>query len=60
MWYNIMSHMQHINDQSFNSNLTGKEYKTITFDRLSCGFTNVIYAIHCVHYGLVYVGETGR
>ena len=40
--------------------MTGKEYKTISYDRLSCGFTNVIYGIHCVHCGLVYVGETGR
>ena len=49
-----------INDQSFKSNLTGKEYKTIIYNRLLCGFTNVIYGIHCVHCGLVYVGETGR
>ena len=35
-----------INDQSFKSNLTGKEYKTISYDRLSCGSTNVIYGIH--------------
>ena len=49
-----------IDDQSFKSNLTGKEYKTISYDRLSCGSTNVIYGIHCVHCGLVYVGETGR
>ena len=49
-----------INDQSFKSNLTGIEYKTISYDRLSCGSTNVIYGIHCVHCGLVYVGETGR
>ena len=49
-----------INDQSFESNLTGREYKTISYDRLSCGSTNVIYGIHCVHCGLVYVGETGR
>ena len=49
-----------IKDQSFKSNLTGKEYKTISYDRLSCGSTNVIYVIHCVHCGLVYVGETGR
>ena len=34
-----------INDQSFKSNLTGKEYKIISYDRLSCGFTNVIYGI---------------
>ena len=53
MWHNI-------NDQSFKSNLTGREYKTISYDRLSCGSTNVIYGIHCVHCGLVYVGETGR
>ena len=49
-----------INDQSFKSNLTGREYKTISYDRLSCGSTNVIYGIHCVHCDLVYVGETGR
>ena len=40
--------------------LTGKEYKTISYDRLACGSTNVIYGIHCVHCGLVYAGETGR
>ena len=28
--------------------------------RLSCGSTNIIDGIHCVHRGLVYVGETGR
>ena len=49
-----------INDQSFKSNLTGKEYKAISYDRLSCVSTNVIYGIHFVHCGLVYVGETGR
>ena len=49
-----------IDDQSFKSNLTGKEYKTISYDRLSCGSTNVIYGIHCVHYGLVYLGETEK
>ena len=42
-----------INDQSFKSNLTDKEYKTISYDRLSCGSTDVIYRIHCVHCGLV-------
>ena len=49
-----------IDDQSFKSNLTSKEYKTISYDRLSYGSTNVIYEIHCVHCGLVYFGETGR
>ena len=48
-----------VNSQSFKSNLTGKEYKTIGYDRLSFGSTDVIYGIHCVHCGLVYVGETG-
>ena len=42
-----------INDQSFKSNLTGKEYKTVSYGRLSCGLL-------CAHCGLVYVGETGR
>ena len=32
-----------INDQSFKSNLTSKECKAISYDRLSCGSTNVIY-----------------
>ena len=35
-----------INDQSFKSNLTGKEYKTISYDRLSCASKNLIYGIH--------------
>ena len=50
----------YINDQSFKSNLTGKEYKTISYDRLSCASKNIIYGIHCVHCGLVYVSEIGR
>ena len=29
------------NEQSFKSNLTGKEYKTISYDRLSCGSTHL-------------------
>ena len=53
-------HVTHATYSSFKSNFTGKEYKTISYDRLSCGSTNVIYGIHCVHCGLVYVGETGR
>ena len=40
--------------------LTGKEYKTTAYDKLSCGSSNIIYGIHCLHCGLVYVGETGR
>ena len=51
---------QFISNQSFKSNLTGKEYKTTTYDKLSCGSSNIIYGIHCIHCGLVYVGETGR
>ena len=31
-----------INDQSFKKNLAGNKYKTISYDRLSCGSTNVI------------------
>ena len=49
-----------VSDQTFRSNLAGKEYKTITYDRLSCSSTAVIYGIHSVHCGLVYVTETGR
>ena len=51
---------QIISDQSFKSNLTGKKYKTTTYDDLSCCSSNIIYEIHCLHCGLVYVGETGR
>ena len=54
------THSIFINDQAFKRNLTGKECKTITYDRLSFGSADVIYGIHCVHCGLVYVGETGR
>ena len=42
------------------SNLTGKEYKTTTYDKLPCGSSNIIYGIHCIHCSLVYVGDTGR
>ena len=49
-----------ISDQSFKSNLTGRIYKTQTYEQLSCGSSNVVYAIHCVRFGLMYVGETGR
>ena len=51
---------QFISDQSFKSNLTGKEYKTTTYDKLSYGSSNIIYRIYCIHCGIVYVGETGR
>ena len=37
-----------ISDQSFKSNLTGRIYKTQTYEQLTCGSSNVVYAIHCV------------
>ena len=43
-----------INDRSSISNLAGKEYKIISYDRISCGSTNVIRGIHCVYSGLIY------
>ena len=49
-----------ISDQSFKSNLTGRIYKTQTYEQLTCGSLNVVYAIHCIRCGLMYVGETGR
>ena len=49
-----------INDQVFKSNLTGKEYKTITYDRLPCGSTNVIYQDIAFTVVLFNVGEPGR
>ena len=51
---------QFISDQSFKSNLTGTEYKTTTYDKLSCGSSNIICRIHCIHCGPVYVCETVR
>ena len=40
-----------VNDQSFKANLTGKEYNTISYDRLSCGSANVMeyIGIHGIH-----------
>ena len=49
-----------ISDQSFESNLTGRIYKTQTYEQLTCGSSNVAYAIHCIRCGLMYAGETGR
>ena len=49
-----------ISDQSFKSNLTGGIYKTQTYEQLTCGSSNVVYAIHCIRCSLMYVGETGR
>ena len=49
-----------ISDQSFKSNLTGRIYKTQTYEQLTCGSSNVVYAINCIRCGLMYVGETGR
>ena len=49
-----------ISDQSFESILTGRIYKTQTYEQLTCGSSNVVYAIHCIRCGLMYVDETGR
>ena len=49
-----------ISDQSFKSSLTGRIYKTQTYEQLTCGSSNVVCAIHCIRCGLMYVGETGR
>ena len=49
-----------ISDQSFKSNLTGRIYKTQTYGQLTCGSSSVVYAIHCIRCGLMYVGDTGR
>ena len=49
-----------ISDQSFKSNLTARIYKTQTYEQLTCGSSNVVYAIHCIRCGLMCVGETGR
>ena len=46
-----------ISDQSFKSNLTGRIYKTQTYEQLTCGSSNVVYAIHCIRCGLMHVGE---
>ena len=49
-----------ISDQSLKSNLIGRIYKTQTYEQLTCGSSNVVYAIHCIRCGLMYVGETWR
>ena len=49
-----------ISDQSFKRNLIGRIYQIQTYERLTCGSSNVVYTIHCVPCGLMYVGETGR
>ena len=49
-----------ISDQSFKSNLTGRIYKTQNYEQLTCGSSNVVYAIHCIQCGLMYVSKTGR
>ena len=49
-----------VSDQSFKSNLTSRIYKTQTYEQLTCGSSNVVYGIHCIRCGLMYVGETGR
>ena len=41
-----------ISHQSFKSNLTGRIYKTQTYEQLTCGSSNVVYAIHCIRCGL--------
>ena len=46
---------QFISNQSFKSNLTGKEYKTTTYDKLSCGSSNIIYGFHCIHCVVLYM-----
>ena len=37
-----------ISDQLFKSNLTGRIYKTQTYEQLTCGSPNVVYDIHCI------------
>ena len=49
-----------VSDQSFKSNLTGRIYRTQTYEQLTCGSSNVVCPIHCIRCGLIYVGETGR
>ena len=50
-----------ISKQHFSSSFTSGSHKTVTYERLNCGSTNVIYGIHCQKCSqLIYVGETGR
>ena len=57
---NCLSCNSFLSDQSFKSNLTGRIYKTQTYEQLTCGLSNAVYAIHCIRCGLMYVGETGK
>ena len=49
-----------IRDQSLERNLTDRIYETQTYEQLTCESSNVVYAIHCIRCGQMYVGETGR
>ena len=49
-----------VSDQSFKSNLTARIYETQTYEQLTCRSSDVVYGIHCICCGLMYVGETGR
>ena len=42
-----------ISGQSFKSYLTGRIYKTQTYEQLTCGSSNVVYAIHCIRCCLI-------
>ena len=35
-------------------------YKSQTYERLTCGSLNVVYAIHCIRCYIMYVDETGE
>jgi tripartite motif-containing protein 2/3 len=47
-----------ITHNSFTSNLTGRNFCSKTFEKLTCKSSNVVYGIGCDLCGLIYVGET--
>ena len=49
-----------VSGQSFKSNLTARIYETQPYEQLTCRSSNVVYSIHCIWCGLMYVSETGR
>ena len=45
---------------SFTSSITGRSYKVLGKQALSCSTTSVVYLITCRRCGIQYVGETGQ
>ena len=47
-------------NNSFTSSISGKTYKVLGTQAMSCNTTSVVYLITCKRCGIQYVGETGQ